>query len=192
MQESDGEQQIHLSSEQAMKELGITKLRQLQLMAQKGRIHRITLPRVPGAPGKPASVYTAESIEIEKARRAAGERGTRTMPTIPYVPPPQLALSTVAVAHVDAFTKLCTALTEQLPQLPKLQQTAADSPDDAYLTVEEAAAVKRMPESWILNQIAEGRLPYELTARGGKRILRGDLRNLVSRLTQTRTSRGAA
>lgn len=192
------QQEVTLSTQQVMVELGIVNVRNVQLLAQKGRLEKIILPRKPGTPGKPPCCYTAESVEAEKQRRLTGTKYIPQGYPLGY-PQPQRATGLSAMieetnhAHANLVDRqaevfgglatLCATLSAQLPQLPQ-KAAAADPPDDAYLTIAEAAAVKRMPTSWVKAQLENGRLPFEMTARNGKRILRGDLRNLPSRSTE--------
>lgn len=172
-----------VSAERVMKELGLKSRRAVQTLASKGRLERMVLPKAAHVPGKNPVAYTQESLDEEKRRRVSGEAfypETKAEPP-PYQPSP---VSAAQSSQIEAFRGLAEflanlntkLLADGVPLAP-----AREFADDAYLTLAEAAAIVRMPASWLKEMIKAGRLPYERTSRNGVRVRRGDLRTLAAR-----------
>jgi hypothetical protein len=154
--------------------------RQLNTLAHKGRLHKLHGPKPPGAK-HPVIMYSAESVAQEETRRG------KKQPPEPAAPFMSVAAAgggqpyynsfgkEMAEAQVDAFKGLSSHLAKLSEVYGKPE---ADFADDAYVTVAEASAIKRMPGRWILDQIENGTLAYTRTPRNGIRILRGDLRTM--------------
>jgi hypothetical protein len=168
--------EVLLTATEAAAELGIDT-RQVQKLAQQGRLTKSNLPKEPGARGKAPVGYTLTSINDEKERRARGEVRQ------PSTPPP-VQLTAAAPKMLSSFGPLQNLITPELAAriIDRLAPDPApiEYADDAYLTVKEAAQVKRMPQKWILEQCLKGYLPSELTSHKQRRILRRDLRKLES------------
>jgi hypothetical protein len=176
-------QSAHTAVEQPVLEKDLMKRwkisqRQLNTLAHKGRLQKIHGPKPPGAK-HPVIMYSAESVAQEEMRR--GKKQPPEPPT-PFVArygeaavPGQLSLVN---AQTDAFSALATHLAKLSTIYGKPE---ADFPDDAYVTVAEASAIKRMPARWILDRIEDGTLFSVRTPRNGIRILRGDLRRMNTR-----------
>jgi len=183
-------QEVMIPADEAGKKLGL-KNRQIQLLAKQGRLRKYSLPRQPGAGGKQPVCYTLQSVEDEMRRRAEGVRVASPIMNAPPISTftPEASGETLPIlaattAQIDGW-KALTGFLQGLTQSASTRNAdPSDYTDDSYLTITECAAIKRMSTSWIEEQIAAGRLPFETTKRGGKRVLRGDLRRLESRRTR--------
>ncbi len=180
--------EIWRTAAEAAAELGIDT-RQVQKLAQQGKLTKGNLPREPGSRGKPPVGYSQLSIEEEKFRRMGGPRRT-TEPTLTS-DHASAALAKFAGTRSQTLMERYGLQPEHAARAVQLLELLAPGAgpakekieDDAYVTVKEAAEIKRMSQVWIMTLCSTGQLPFQSsrpgqTGRGSIRILRADLRAL--------------
>lgn len=193
------QQQSTITAQQVMQALGLRGKRQVQELAQQGRLERLLIPANPKE-GRSRNLvsYSSESVEAEKARRATGIKMKGSLPASAIA---AISAPSLASASADGWNKLSKFLDDWTARIdaeakakPALAEKIPDVPDDHFVTIAQAAKLKGMPQRWIREQIERGRLAFELTPRGAYRVLRGDLRAMPSsqRREMTRTQEKAA